>query len=245
MTDVDSHYGTTEHLTHPILAADGIAVRAPWGNIYGPIDFRVQTGGVTILAGADGRGRTALLLTLCGRMRPSTGILTSFGTSRDAHALFKASTVASIDEVDGIEQAITVRDVVTEHVRWNSPWYRLVAKVGDQELERVCRSTFGPHPIPALSAYVEELPELHNVLLRIAVANIRRPPLLVVGGVDRLTDNDNRELLLERLVDLGRNQTVVTADVNALGPRNGVREVIPIDQSNEDEIDQLDVEGRV
>ncbi|WP_244970837.1 hypothetical protein [Gordonia jinghuaiqii] len=213
----------------PLIEARELGVDASWGHIFGPVDLRIADGGVTVLAGPGGRGRTALLLTLAGRMRQSTGELVAFGRSGDAHHLFGNSAVAWIDEVDGIEQTIRVSDVITEQLRWSAPWYRWVRPADRADLERICAPVFGSYPLPTLESFVEELPELTAALLRIAIGNLRRPPLLVVGGVDRLTRRENQIHLMERLVELGRTQTVITADINATTAAGGVREVIRID----------------
>jgi hypothetical protein len=49
------------------------------------------------------------------------------------------------------------------------------------------------------------------------LANTARPELLVVGSLDQVTSDDSRALLLQRLVELGREQTVITASVNDVG----------------------------
>ena len=43
------------------------------GPVYGPIDLTVRTGELLLVTGPAGSGRTALLLTLAGRLRPSPG----------------------------------------------------------------------------------------------------------------------------------------------------------------------------
>ncbi|MEO9329101.1 ATP-binding cassette domain-containing protein [Gordonia aurantiaca] len=228
----------------PLIEGRGLSVEASWGHIFGPIDLRVLTGGVTVLAGPDGRGRTALLLTLAGRMRPSSGELSAFGRTNDAQHLFNQAAVAWIDEVDGIQQAIRVRDVVTELIRWSSPWWKWVTPAREDDLERVCRPVFGPYPLPDLESFVEELPELTAALFRIAIGNHRQPPLLVVGGVDKLTRRENQIHLMERLVDLGRSQTVITADINAVSPSGGVRDVIPVANLTDGQFIGLEHEDR-
>lgn len=242
MSDVPEPSGSSSDL--PLLEARGLTVNASWGHIFGPVDFTVAEGGVTVFAGPESRGRAALLLTVAGRMRPSKGELTAFGRTNDAQHLFNRAAVAWIDEVDGIQQAIRVRDVVTELKRWSSPWWKWVTPAGEDDLERVCRPVFGSYPLPDLEAFVEELPELSSALFRIAVGNHRRPPLLVIGGVDRLTRRENQVLLMERLVDLGRTQTVITADVNAVAPAGGVRSVVPVDNLTEGQFLGLDHEDR-
>lgn len=229
----------------PLLIADQIEVKASWGHIYGPTSLTIRPGGLTVLVGSGGRGRTALLLTLAGRMKPSKGNLTAFGRTNKAQHLFSQAAVADIDEVDEIEQTIRVRDVVTEQMRWAAPWYKWVPQARQDDLERICRPVFGDYSLPALEAYVEELPEFTAALFRISVANLRKPPLLVVGGVDRLTRVHSAHKLLARLVELGREQTVITADVNGAFPDIAVRDVIPVDNLTDHDFVQLDQEDRI
>lgn len=238
--DVDGYRDPDEFL----VVAEGIAVRASWGPIFGPTDVAIRPGGVTVLQGSGGRGRTALLLTLAGRMAPTSGSLTAFGRTNDARRLFANAAIADIDEVDGIEQTIRVRDVLTEQIRWQAPWYRWVGQSTAEDLERLCRPVFGPLTLPHLDSFVEELPELTAALFRISMANLRRPPLLVTGGVDRMTRTSSARQLLERLVDLGREQTVVTADVNGVHLDVGVRDVLRVDNLTDDEFVRIISEDR-
>ena len=236
---IDDDIPTAPSEGQSLLRAEGIVVRASWGHVFGPLDLTIRTGGVTILSAPGSRARTALLMVLCGRMRPSAGTVTAFGGIRSPRALFEKSALALVPEVDYIEQAITVQDAVTDQLRWNAPWYKLVPRASSDDIERLCRPVFGVHPVPKASAFVEELPELDNALLRIALANVRRPPLLVVGGIVPMTRDHNRQLLLEQLIELGREQTVVTADVNAYEPEPGVRNVIAVHELIENEFDDL------
>lgn len=211
-----------------LIKASGIGVEASWGHIYGPVDITVRAGGLTALVGAGGRGRQSLLLTLSGRMKPSTGQLEAFGRVDDPHHLFNRAAIANIDEVDGITQTIRVRDIVTEQVRWAAKWYQWVPQSTEADLERICRPVFGEYSLPTMEAMVEELPEFTAALFRIAVANIRKPPLLVVGGVDTLASVAGSHRLRERLVALGAEQTVIMADVNGVEKGEGITDVIEV-----------------
>lgn len=190
-------------------------MRGPWGPVYGPVDLEVEAGGVTVLVCPAGSGRTALTMTLAGRMRPKSGTLSVFGRTR-VQDIFAAAALAGIDELDTVAESVTVRDLITEQLRWDANWYKLIRRADEADLVRVCGPVFGELPLPPLSEYVEELTELDGLLLRIALANTGRPPLLVVGNLEQVTSDRNRDLLIGRLVDLGHTQTVLTASVNGV-----------------------------
>ncbi|CRZ18692.1 ATP-binding cassette domain-containing protein [Mycolicibacterium neworleansense] len=199
----------------PVLTARGITMRGPWGPVYGPIDLDIADGGVTVLVAPAGTGRTALLMTLAGRMKPAGGQLTVFGRTR-ASDIFRTAALAGIDELDTVSESVTVRDLVTEQRRWDAPWYTLVGRADQDDLAAMCAPVFGELPLPSLTSYFDGLTELDQILLRIALANTSTPRLLVVGNLDHLTDDRNRDILLGRLIALGEKQTVITATVNGV-----------------------------
>ncbi|MGV0812199.1 hypothetical protein ABQF34_09585 [Mycolicibacterium boenickei] len=199
----------------PAITARGITMRGPWGPVYGPIDLDIDEGGVTVLVAPAGTGRTALLMTLAGRMRSVGGQLSVFGRTR-APEIFRVAALAGIDELDTVSESVTVRDLVTEQRRWDAPWYTLVGRAGADDLAELCAPVFGELPLPSLTSYFDGLTELDQILLRIALANTASPPLLVIGNLDHLTDDRNRDVLLGRLIALGETQTVITATVNGV-----------------------------
>lgn len=198
-----------------VVIARGIGVTGLWGPVYGPVDLEVSSGGVTVLLCPPGPGRTALLMTLAGRMKPETGSLSVLGRTR-ARDVFAAAAIAGVEELDPIPEAVTVRDLVTERLRWNAKWYKLIGRADDADLRRVCESTFGDVPLPGLDRHVDSLGELGQTLLRVALANLNRPELLVVGSLDDVSADADRAQLLARLVALGAEQTVITSTVNPL-----------------------------
>ncbi|WAY20673.1 hypothetical protein OF855_06100 [Mycolicibacterium fortuitum] len=199
----------------PAITARAIAMHGPWGPVYGPIDLDIDEGGVTVLVAPAGTGRTALLMTLAGRMKTARGQLTVFGRTR-ATDIFRTAALAGIDELDTVSESVTVRDLVTEQRRWDAPWYTLVGRSDEADLAAMCAPVFGELPLPSLTSYFDGLTELDQILLRIALANTSTPPLLVVGNLDHLTDDRNRDILLGRLFALGERQTVITATVNGV-----------------------------
>ncbi len=214
----------------------------PWGPVYGPIDLEIDAGGVTVLVCPAGSGRTALLMTLAGRMAPDTGELTVFGRRR-AKDIFAIAALAGIDELDSVAESVTVRDVITETLRWDARWYQLVRRADEADLRAVCAPVFGELPLPPLHEYVEELTELDRLLLRIALANTARPPLLVVGNLDYVTSDHNRDLLVQRLIALGAEQTVITATVNGVAGHE-VRAQLPVANTARAELARQQKDGQ-
>lgn len=228
--------GHTDDAGPPAVVARGIRMRGPWGPVYGPVDLEIPAGGVSVLICPAGSGRTALLMTIAGRMAPQSGELTVFGQDC-ARDIFATAALAGIDELDTVPESVTVRDLITEQLRWDAPWYRLVARADAAALSAMCAPVFGPHPLPPLNEYFEELSELDRLLLRVALANTKRPPLLVVGNLDFVTSDLNRDLLIERLIDLGRDQTIVTATVNGVAGHD-VRAQIPVANTDRAELSE-------
>jgi hypothetical protein len=98
-----------------------------------------------------------------------------------------------------------------------------VRRADADDLARLCGPVFGPLPLPELDAYVDQLTELDAVLLRIALANIGSPPVLVIGSLDQVDDDGDRAELVRRLGALGERQTIVTASANPVPDGLGVR----------------------
>lgn len=170
-------------------------------------------------------------MTLAGRMKPMGGTLEVLGKT-NVRTIFRDSVLAGIEELDAVDEAVTVRDLLTEKLRWDAPWYRLVRRADDADLNRVCAPVFGGLPLPELHSYVDELSELDALLLRVALANTTAQPLLVVGALDQVAEDESRIELVCRLVELGEHQTVVTASANPVPDGLGVRIQLPLAQKD-------------
>ncbi|EGD54907.1 hypothetical protein [Gordonia neofelifaecis] len=219
---------------HPETAPDPMAVvargltqKGPWGQVYGPLDLDIPRGGLTILRAEPGAGRTALQMTLAGRMKPKAGSLDVFGRTRP-RAIFKVASLAAVPALDDVYASVRVVDLLTEKMRWDARWFRLIGKATDEDLERICRPVFGDLPLPGLGDYVEELSELDGLLLRVALANTKQLPLLVVGNIDQVSSDDDHRILVSRLAALGAAQTVVTTTVNRVDPGLGHRALVEV-----------------
>ncbi len=221
---MDERTGHSGHSgTPPAVVARGLTRSGPLGPVFGPVNLRIPFGGLAVIQGFAGSGRTSLLLTLGGRMRPSSGQLSVLGRT-DPAAIRAVSAIAGFAGIDNISESVTVRDLVTEQIRWDATWYRLIRRAGQRELEQVCAPVFGDRPLPKLGEYVSELGELDNLLLRIAVADTQVPPLLLVDDLEQVREEHHRAQLVEHLAALGARQTVIASAVNPLPPNSPAHE---------------------
>lgn len=192
------------------------------------MDLDITEGGVTVIAAPPSRGRDALMVALRGRMHATGGTIQVFGSDDLRPALHQAS-VCLIDQIDRIKQSVSVRDLITEKLRWSAPWYRIVRGATDDDLARLCRPTFGDRiELPPLHEHVDRLAALQLAMLQIALANHPAKRLLVIGGMEALGGDADRRTGYERLVELGRDQTIVVADSDGGRGIEGIEQVIEL-----------------
>lgn len=198
------------------VRARGLRLHGARGIVYGPVDLDVAPGELTVLHGPQGGGRSSLLLTLAGRMRPDAGSeLVVLGTSlpRGRRAVQRAAAVAGFSGVDDLDESVTVASAVRERLTWLSPWYRRVPRVGQGLVDAATREVFGPRPSPRAGSVIWDLDEVDVMLLRISLAMLQQPRLLVVDDVDQVHDTVRRRFVWSRLDAVAATGVTVVASV--------------------------------
>ena len=184
------------------------------GRVFGPVDLAIPSGSLSLVTGPAGTGKTSLLLTLVGRMRPNRGSdLEVLGRRLPAHArsVQAHSSAVGVHGLDDLDEEVTVAATVRERQAWLARWYRFVRTPDDAGVAEVCAPVFGPGPAPRAAQLVHELDEADNLMLRIALATLSRPQLLVVDDIDSLHDTDGRRRVWEALRGLAEAGTTVVA----------------------------------
>lgn len=204
------------------VTASGLHAEGPDGTVFGPLDLRIERGGLHILQGPSGSGRTTLLLALAGRFTVDGGTLDVLGRTRPS-AVRKLSAIAGFQGIDEIDGSVRVRTVVHEQLAWNTPWYRRTPKMGDEAYEGTLRPVFGELPLPSSDTRIEDLGELDLMLLRIALAmapavhdETTTPQVLFVDDIEQVRALDEQVTLTHRLADIGRRATVIASAINPL-----------------------------
>lgn len=203
------------------ILAKNLHLDGPHGPVYGPLDMYVDAGDLVVLQGPQGSGRTSLLLTLAGRMKPSatTVQLTVCGHELPAGrtTVQRRAAIAGFVGIDDLEPDVTVADAVRERLAWLTPWYRRTPVITAERLRDVAAPTFGHRTVPAPHTLVHDLDEVDGMLLRIVVALLAGPELLVVDDLDQVHDTARRQIVWDRLAALAATGLTVVASVASAG----------------------------
>ncbi|WP_432496856.1 ABC transporter ATP-binding protein [Kineococcus gypseus] len=184
------------------VRARGLGLRSGGREVFAGVDLDVPAGSLLVVRGGGGSGKTSLLLTLAGRMRPTAGSLRVLGQPLPARAaaVRRRAALAEVRGVNDLDDALTVEQHVAERVVLHQPWWRPWATRAQVEaqLERVERVVAltpragGPAPVLHRRAFVSDLDALERLALGVVLALVGRPALLVVDDVDALRRADDR-----------------------------------------------------
>ncbi|MDP5226648.1 MULTISPECIES: ABC transporter ATP-binding protein [Arthrobacter] len=106
-----------------MLDARALQVNGRRTDLLPPTSLRVSPGELLLVRGENQDDRTALALTLSGRMKPSSGQLSWNGSTR-LKAVRKASALVDSPRINEPEQHLSVTDLVTEDLAMVPRRYR-------------------------------------------------------------------------------------------------------------------------
>lgn len=203
----------------PAVVAQHISVRGDQGPVYGPLDVTIPGEGLTILSGRGGSGRTALALTISGRMKSETGSLEVLGFT-ERNQIRQHVAIAGVEEIDQLDRDVPLRLVLTEHRAWSRLWISPRKKADQDYYESICRPVFGKRDLPPIDAYVGQINSLDRILIRISLAlapaNHEEIGMLVMDDLEQVHEFEDRMVLLDILCHLAQSIPVVVNAVNPL-----------------------------
>jgi ABC-type multidrug transport system ATPase subunit len=199
------------------IEARGLELRGKRGPVFGPVDLDLPSP-FSVLIGADGSGKTCLLLALSGRMKPSSGSATVLGIDIPRHspAVLKSTGIAGFEGIDSLEDSVTVGAAVLERSRWESPWYSRLRRPSNQDLRDLLEPVFGDVAIPTANTVIWDLAEDQAMLLRIALACFSGPRILFVDNLDQVHERAARRRVIERLAAIAEAGTAVVATTSSI-----------------------------
>lgn len=200
------------------VVARGLALRTRRGSVYEDVDLSVGFGQTAAIVGASGSGRTALLLTLAGRMRPSAGFaeVCGFDIAKSAGRVRKLVGLGIFPGVNDLDETATVAAQVKAELILNHLPHD--GRAVHQLLERVGVDA-EPHTA------IGSLTRAEQLLLGVGLGLLGQPQILMVDGADlSLTIQEQLRVweVLHRLAENG--PTIMTACVEA--PLPGCADVV-------------------
>ncbi|ASU77242.1 hypothetical protein CDG81_01720 [Actinopolyspora erythraea] len=157
------------------ITARGISVRGPLGPVFSNVDADIRPGELATVTGPSGTGRTSLLLTLSGRLRPITGTIEVDGHPLPKDAKRARSLIAPARLRPGFE--LEGRWRVKEAVRER----RVTTKVTNDEISDAF-DLVGIDPEP--EAVIDSLHPGEQLLLAVALGMAELPAGLLVDDVE-------------------------------------------------------------
>ena len=189
-------------------SALGLRTRAGW--VYRDIDLTAPAGSFVVVTGPAGSGKTALLLTLAGRMQAGEGRLTvgSVDAARHPGAVRRLTGLGEFRGVNDLDETLSVADqVMAELALHGRPWRG--AHVGSV-LQAV-----GLDLDPRRT--VRDLGAAERTLLGAALGTIGAPPVLVMDELDEdATPDETARVAAALRLLAGAGTTVVAGALDPL-----------------------------
>ncbi|WP_146134350.1 ATP-binding cassette domain-containing protein [Glaciihabitans tibetensis] len=192
------------------------------------LSFDADTGDLLVIEGRAQSGKTALLLTLAGRMKQQSGRLTVLGFSLpvQAGAVRAVTGLGVVQGVNDLDASLTVEQHVAERVIFHQSWWRprVTRATVESYLQRAnaVLQRLGASPLlpvnhtrpPTLVGhrFVGDLAPLDQFVLGTTLALIGDPQLLIIDDIDALREHENRLRAWSALLALvGARRTLTVA----------------------------------
>ncbi|MEU6365601.1 ATP-binding cassette domain-containing protein [Streptomyces sp. NPDC046931] len=213
-------------------AAAGVAVEAtdlglkgPRGQVFRDVRLQARPGSLIAVEGPSGSGRTCLLLTLSGRMKPNAGHATVGGhrLPKEMSAVRRISGLANVSGVTDLEPALTVGEHLRERALLESRFgdsLRALLRPRDERTAAARRRIDTAVAAAGLDqdalpkgprTAVRDLERLEALRLSVALALMGRPRLLAVDDTDLKLSPSERAVAWALLRSVAEAGTTVLA----------------------------------
>ena len=217
--------GDRTESTGAAVRAEGLGLHGPRGWVYRGVALEAGPGNLVLLDGAAGSGRTSLLLTLAGRMKPTEGRAEVAGLTlpQQAAAVRRIAALGPVPGVNDLEGALTVAEHLRERRLLHGAWLhrraqRDVPRRGVEQATALAGLAVGELP-DGLRTPVRELGPLQALRLSTALALLGRPRLLCVDDADDRLPAAERAAawtMLRGIADEGTTVLVTATDPSGL-----------------------------
>ncbi|MCD0481645.1 ATP-binding cassette domain-containing protein [Streptacidiphilus sp. ASG 303] len=211
------------------VTARALSLRGPRGWVYRDVDLAAGPGTLAAVEGPAGSGRTSLLLTLAGRMRPTGGEAAVDGLELPRQAA-RVRRIAALGHMPGVNQpdpALTVGEHLRERRLLHAPVLSLLGRGRDRQVsDALARAGLAVDGLPrGARTPVRDLDALQLLRLTVGLALAGRPRLLCVDDTDDRLHAGDREAvwrLLRSVAEDGVTVLAATTDAAAAGGLAGL-----------------------
>ncbi|WP_157419863.1 ATP-binding cassette domain-containing protein [Actinomadura kijaniata] len=204
---------TTEPEVEPVVEAEDLGLRTRRGPVFAGVTLRAAPGELVAVTGPGGSGRTSLLLTVAGRMRPSSGTLRVCGIALPGGAARVRGRVAVARATGAAELEPDLR--VRDHVRERALAAGSPAAAFDEAAGTVGLDVPG-------ATVVAELAAADATRLALALALLEAPEALVLDDLDDGADLAAQRALWEAARSAADSGPVVLAAATEPSPAAGL-----------------------
>ncbi|OLT26814.1 ABC transporter [Nocardiopsis sp. CNR-923] len=185
--------------------AEGVTLTTREGPVYTNVDVTARPGTLTVFQADSGGGRSSLLLTLTGRMRPSSGTLfvDGYALPGQARKVRRISALGLMDEVNPLDDRLRVREHLSEGML-------LRMRPGARSLTDESMAAVGLADLDR-DTLVKGLTMLQRRRLGVALALLSEPRLLAVDNVDGGLSGEHQAHMWRTLKDLADEGLTVIA----------------------------------
>jgi ABC-type multidrug transport system ATPase subunit len=211
------------------VGAEGLGLKGSRGWVFRDVAFDAEPGALIAVEGPSGSGRTCLLLTLTGRMKPSEGHATvgSLRLPKQMATVRRISALAHVPGVTDLEPALTVEEHLRERAllqrRFDGSLRGLLRPRAERAAEARLRIDTAlaaagldrTSPAKGARTAVRDLDRLEALRLSVALALVGRPRLLGVDDADlKLSGAERAEMwaLLRSLTESGVTVVAVCSE---------------------------------
>jgi len=156
------------------IVAVGLSAHGPEGPIFRDVGLTAPAGGLTVIAGPAGAGRSTLLLALGGRFRTEDGTVTVAGDRKPATARARTA-IARVRPGLDLEERLLVSEAIAER--------KAIAgdRLSDASLARMCLLL---RIDPPAHTQCDLLSAVEQLLFSVALAAATSPGAVLVDDVD-------------------------------------------------------------
>lgn len=185
------------------IHVENLGLRTRRGWVFRDVSFDVPGGTLASIAGPAHSGRSALLLSVAGRMRPTEGSVAIDGidVTSDPKRARRTVGVGLFEGLNELDRDLTVADQLRQELM-------LHPEVGRRDVASLVREV-GLSVDPG--TLVEDLTPLERSLLGVALALVGSPAAIVVDDIDRDLGAAERPVLWRALEDIAARGTTVLA----------------------------------